>query len=81
MNSVMNSIERDSMSSSQNLDLPAHRDPFSSPHRRSPVPSDDLHLAELERENARLQRLVAELLIKNQQLRACADPGSAADFD
>ncbi len=32
----------------------------------------------LERENARLQRLVAELLIKNQQLRQMCSPSSTA---
>lgn len=31
--------------------------------------SDSVRIAELERENNRLQLLVAELLIKNQQLR------------
>jgi hypothetical protein len=31
--------------------------------------STDLRVMELEIENSRLQRLVAELLIKNQQLR------------
>jgi hypothetical protein len=30
----------------------------------------------LERENARLQRLVAELLIKNEQLRQMSEPPS-----
>jgi hypothetical protein len=34
------------------------------------IKSDELSRAEyLERENARLQRLVAELLVKNEQLR------------
>jgi len=37
-------------------------------HRESAVIYDD-RLAELEIENSRLQRLVAELLIKNEQLR------------
>ena len=31
--------------------------------------ADPVRLVELERENSRLHRLVAELLIKNQQLR------------
>ena len=44
------------------------RDPFSSPHR-SPNTHTDPRIAELEIENLRLQRIVAELLIKNQQLR------------
>jgi hypothetical protein len=30
----------------------------------------------LERENARLQRLVAELLVKNEQLRQMSEPPS-----
>jgi hypothetical protein len=44
------------------------RDPFSSPHRSADTLTD-FRIAELEIENLRLQRLVAELLIKNQQLR------------
>jgi hypothetical protein len=48
---------------------PAHRgDPARSMHRLSPM-SDAIRMAELESENFRLHRLVAELLIKNQQLR------------
>ena len=31
----------------------------------------------LERENARLQRLVAELLVKNEQLRQMSEPPSS----
>ncbi len=42
---------------------------LSSPHRRLPSVSTDLRIMELEIENSRLQRLVAELLLKNQQLR------------
>lgn len=48
------------------------RDPFDSSHRhrhRAPQFSAEARLAELESENLRLHRLVAELLIKNQQLR------------
>jgi hypothetical protein len=41
----------------------------SSSIRRQRAASDDDRLAELEMENSRLHRLVAELLIKNQQLR------------
>jgi hypothetical protein len=37
--------------------------------RRQPPDIDNYRLAELEIENSRLHRLVAELLIKNQQLR------------
>jgi hypothetical protein len=38
-------------------------------HHRQAAASYDERLAELEIENSRLHRLVAELLIKNQQLR------------
>ena len=41
---------------------------FSAPYRPSAAGGND-RLAELEIENSRLHRLVAELLIKNQQLR------------
>ena len=45
-------------------------DPFTASHRRK-APGRNLEdrLSELENENLRLQRLVAELLMKNQQLR------------
>ena len=42
---------------------------FSSRHYRLPSVSTELRITELEVENSRLQRLVAELLLKNQQLR------------
>jgi hypothetical protein len=45
------------------------RDPFSSSHRHAPNGMTAARITELEGENLRLQRLVAELLIKNQQLR------------
>lgn len=38
-------------------------------HHASPSHAGDLRIMELEHENSRLQRLVAELLLKNQQLR------------
>jgi hypothetical protein len=40
-------------------------------HPASPAPAhaSDLRIMELEHENSRLQKLVAELLLKNQQLR------------
>lgn len=48
------------------------RDPFTSSHRRrAPQSNVEARLSELEEENLRLHRLVAELLIKNQQLRRC----------
>ncbi len=46
------------------------RDPFTISHRRSsPCRNLEARLTELESENLRLHRLVAELLIKNEQLR------------
>lgn len=39
--------------------------------------SVDFRVMELELENFRLQRLVAELLLKNQQLRKCAELGTS----
>ena len=45
-----------------------HTSGFTSAHRASNVLADS-RIAELEIENLRLQRLVAELLLKNQQLR------------
>jgi hypothetical protein len=51
----------------------AGRDPFSSPHRSVRESVSAVRIAELEVENLRLQRLVAELLIKNQQLRKHED--------
>jgi hypothetical protein len=46
-----------------------YRDASSSIEHRPPVTTCNDRLAELEIENSRLHRLVAELLIKNQQLR------------
>ena len=39
------------------------------PQRHASPDSTDFKMMELEIENSRLQRLVAELLLKNQQLR------------
>jgi hypothetical protein len=44
-------------------------DSFPSMRTRTTAISDNSRLSELEIENSRLHRLVAELLIKNQQLR------------
>ncbi|MEO6815863.1 MAG: hypothetical protein ABI177_04120 [Edaphobacter sp.] len=41
---------------------------------KSPI-SIDFRVMELEIENLRLQRLVAELLLKNQKLREDEEPG------
>jgi hypothetical protein len=51
----------------------AGKDPFTASHRRSfPGRNLEARLDELECENLRLHRLVAELLIKNEQLRKLA---------
>ena len=41
----------------------------SHPHSHASPATTDVRLLELEIENSRLQRLVAELLLKNQHLR------------
>jgi hypothetical protein len=46
-----------------------HGLPAPSIHYRPPAAGCNDRIAELEVENSRLHRLVAELLIKNQQLR------------
>lgn len=59
--------EADSIAIDATLDV--HHSNLSPPHHRVSAPSIDLRIMELEIENSRLQRLVAELLLKNQQLR------------
>lgn len=46
---------------------------LSPPHNHASPGSSDFRIMELEIENLRLQRLVAELLLKNQQLRRGAE--------
>ena len=46
---------------------------LSPPHGHASPSSSDFRIMELEIENLRLQRLVAELLLKNQQLRRVAE--------
>lgn len=48
---------------------PVSLSPTSHPESHGSPASTDFRLMELEIENSRLQRLVAELLLKNQQLR------------
>lgn len=48
---------------------PVSLNPTSHPESHGSPASTDFRLMELEIENSRLQRLVAELLLKNQQLR------------
>jgi hypothetical protein len=65
----MNRFNADSTSTGEDAAHTGYKDPSSSIHQRQPAASYDDRLAELEIENSRLHRLVAELLIKNQQLR------------
>jgi hypothetical protein len=51
-----------------------HRDSSSSIDHRASATNYNDRLAELEMENSRLHRLVAELLMKNQQLRKLTEP-------
>ena len=43
--------------------------PMAAAYRTTPANPNQHRIVELERENYRLQKLVAELLLKNQQLR------------
>jgi hypothetical protein len=60
----MNHLANDNAAKTTQAEIPNQTCAPRSPHRR-PTKT----LAELETENSRLQRLVAELLIKNHQLR------------
>jgi hypothetical protein len=62
----MNSFDTSSVNTGEEK---GHNSPAHSIHHRPPAATCDDRLAELEIENSRLHRLVAELLIKNQQLR------------
>ena len=52
--------------------------PTISPQKQTSPDSIDFRVMELEIENLRLQRLVAELLLKNERLRKC---GEITTFD
>ena len=54
---------------------------FSSEPERSSLQGNDSHskLLELQAENARLQRIVTELLMRNQQLREQASASTEGD--
>jgi hypothetical protein len=54
-----------------------HHATHSPPQGHVPPNSVDFRVMELEIENSRLQRLVAELLLKNQQLRKHKEQGAA----
>jgi hypothetical protein len=63
----MNKFDINGANTGEDVEPSGYNSPSSMHHR--PVASHDDRLAELEVENSRLHRLVAELLIKNQQLR------------
>jgi hypothetical protein len=65
----MNKFNADANNSGEDTEAGGYKGSFSSIHHRQLTASYDDRLAELENENSRLHRLVAELLIKNQQLR------------
>ena len=53
----------------KNAERNSQHEKHGSAHHLPPATHNPNRLAELESENSRLHRLVAELLIKNQQLR------------
>jgi hypothetical protein len=65
----MNKFDTSDTNTGENTQQIGYKDPSSSVNYRPPAASHNDRLAELEIENSRLHRLVAELLIKNQQLR------------
>jgi hypothetical protein len=65
----MNKFNTNAASIGEDAEPGGYKGTSSSMHYRPPVASHNDRLAELEIENSRLHRLVAELLIKNQQLR------------
>ena len=64
----MNKFKVDAHNTGEGTASGRYKESSSSIHRQPAAGYDD-RLAELEMENSRLHRLVAELLIKNQQLR------------
>jgi hypothetical protein len=66
--SGMNKFNAGAHNMGEHASSAGYRESSSGIHRQRAANYDD-RLAELEIENSRLHRLVAELLIKNQQLR------------
>jgi hypothetical protein len=64
----MNKFDTNATNNGEDAESGGYKDASPSIHYRPSVNCND-RLAELELENSRLHRLVAELLIKNQQLR------------
>jgi hypothetical protein len=65
----MNKFDTSATGTAENTERSGYKDPSSLVNYRPTAPSQNDRLAELEIENSRLHRLIAELLIKNQQLR------------
>jgi hypothetical protein len=65
----MNEFDTNVTNNGEDAEPGGYRGESFSIHQRRSAASVDDRLAELEIENSRLHRLVAELLIKNQQLR------------
>ncbi len=65
----MNKFDTNATNSGEDAEPGGYKSPSSPIHYRPPTTNRNDRLAELEIENSRLHRLVAELLIKNQQLR------------
>ncbi|MDQ1453924.1 MAG: hypothetical protein QOK38_3790 [Acidobacteriaceae bacterium] len=65
----MNKFDGNATSTGEDAEAGSYKGPSSSIPYRPPAASSNDRLEELEIENSRLHRLVAELLIKNQQLR------------
>jgi hypothetical protein len=65
----MNEFDTNLTNNGEDTEPGGYRGESYSIHHRPSAASVDDRLAELEIENSRLHRLVAELLIKNQQLR------------
>jgi hypothetical protein len=63
----MTKFDINATNTGEDIEPGGYNSPSSMHHR--PTASNNDRLAELEVENSRLHRLVAELLIKNQQLR------------
>jgi hypothetical protein len=65
----MNKFDTNATNTEEDAEPGGYKSSSSSIQYRSPTASYNDRLAQLEIENSRLHRLVAELLIKNQQLR------------
>jgi hypothetical protein len=65
----MNESETILIRPAENVGRDMNKEPSSSMHDQTLGVHDTNRVVELEIENSRLHRLVAELLIKNQQLR------------